>query len=72
MAIEHIDNELCNGCGICANICSRDVIRIDTVAKKAVIKYYNDCIVCGFCFPDCPKSAITFTLQKGLPPLVAW
>ena len=28
MAIERIDPELCNGCGICVNVCSSDVIRM--------------------------------------------
>ena len=38
MVIERIDQELCNGCGICVTTCSVDVIRMDRELKKAVIK----------------------------------
>jgi NADPH-dependent glutamate synthase beta subunit-like oxidoreductase len=34
MAIERINPELCNGCGICVTTCPVDVIRLDTAAKE--------------------------------------
>ena len=34
MAIERIDLELCNGCGICVTTCPVDVIRLDTAARE--------------------------------------
>ena len=37
MSIERIDPELCNGCGICVDSCSMDVIRMEQEKKKAVI-----------------------------------
>jgi NADPH-dependent glutamate synthase beta subunit-like oxidoreductase/Pyruvate/2-oxoacid:ferredoxin oxidoreductase delta subunit len=32
MTVERIDSERCNGCGICVNSCSVDVLRLDTAA----------------------------------------
>ena len=34
MAIERINPELCNGCGICVTTCPVDVIRLDTAAQE--------------------------------------
>jgi NADPH-dependent glutamate synthase beta subunit-like oxidoreductase/Pyruvate/2-oxoacid:ferredoxin oxidoreductase delta subunit len=34
MTIERIDQELCNGCGICVDSCSVDVLRLDTLAAE--------------------------------------
>ena len=58
MAIERIDTDLCNGCGICSDTCSADVIRMDDKEKKAVIKYREDCAACALCEYECPEHAI--------------
>ena len=58
MAIEKIDENLCNGCGICVDTCPMDVIRLDKIKEKAYIKYPGDCTVCYFCEMDCPVGAI--------------
>jgi len=70
MSIERIDAELCNGCGICVQICPMDVIRMDD--EKAVIRYPEDCMLCEFCALDCPVQAITISPQKSAPLLVSW
>jgi len=68
MAIERIDAELCNGCAICSDTCSSDVIRIDERTKKAFIKYPQDCTVCGLCELECPKQAIFVSpVMRGAP-----
>ena len=72
MAIEKIDAEKCTGCGQCIEACGVDVIRMDNEAQKALIKYPEDCMVCGYCDLDCPEEAITFTPDKHAPLLVAW
>jgi NAD-dependent dihydropyrimidine dehydrogenase PreA subunit len=58
MAIEKIDPDLCNGCGICENSCPADVIRMDEQTKKAIIVYPEDCTLCTICEQDCPQKAI--------------
>ena len=72
MAIEQIDLELCNGCGICANSCPMDVIRMDEEGKKAIIKYPEDCMLCGWCEEDCPENAISISPEKTSPLIVSW
>ena len=72
MAIEKIDAEKCIGCGQCIEACGVDVIRMDNEAQKALIKYPEDCMVCGYCDLDCPEEAIIFTPDKHAPLLVAW
>jgi NAD-dependent dihydropyrimidine dehydrogenase PreA subunit len=57
MAIEVIDTSLCNGCGICVRNCPMDVIRMDKEARKAQIRYKEDCMLCGQCL-ECPQKAI--------------
>ena len=72
MVIERIDQELCNGCEICVNNCTMDVIRMDETSKKAIIKYPEDCICCAFCELDCPKKAIHVSPERSSSVLVAW
>ncbi|MDT3702948.1 MAG: hypothetical protein ROZ36_07875 [Thermincola sp.] len=51
-----IDNEICNGCGLCARDCFTKLIEIKD--KTAVITHC-DCLSCGHCAAVCPREAIT-------------
>lgn len=72
MTIERIDDDLCNGCGICVNICSVDVLRMDKKRKKAVIKYPEECTCCAFWELECPQEAIYVSPAKYSPIMVSW
>ena len=72
MTIERIDPKLCDGCGICVDSCMVDVIRMDEEGKKAIIRYPEDCITCGLCEIECPQKAISLSLIRTEPLMVAW
>ena len=72
MAVDRIDPELCNGCGICVDYCPADVLRLDEKTDKAVAKYPQDCTACRICETDCPQKAITVSMQRENPPLTLW
>lgn len=73
MAIERIDLMLCNGCGICVNSCPTDVIRMDKDSHKAVIRYPEDCVVCCWCFVECPEDTVVISpVIKTSPLFTSW
>lgn len=72
MSIERIDENLCNGCGICVNSCPMDVIRMDEERKKAIVKYPEDCTLCAVCEVDCPEHAIYIAPAKQVPVPMCW
>ncbi len=58
MAIERLDAKDCSGCGVCAEACPADVIRMDHEMGVAAIAYPEDCIVCFRCELRCPTGCI--------------
>ena len=72
MPIEKIETERCTGCEICVDGCPMDVIRFDKEAKKALIRYKQDCIACYNCEEDCPEEAIYVSPQRGTMVPPAW
>ena len=71
MAIERIDLEKCIGCGMCVNVCSCDVIRLDGRGKP-YIRYQDECCLCLYCEKDCPVGAIYVSPEKSMKQLQAW
>ena len=51
-----IHDSLCNKCGLCAEICPMDAIRLDDDGKPYLA--YDECWYCGSCECDCPQEAI--------------
>ena len=61
--IIHIDEEKCNGCGLCAEACHDGAI--DMVDGKAKLVRENFCDGFGDCLPNCPTGAITFEEREA-------
>ena len=58
-----IDEEKCNGCGLCADACHEGAI--DIVNGKAKLVRENFCDGFGDCLPGCPTGAITFEEREA-------
>ena len=61
--IIHIDEDKCNGCGICATACHEGAIEI--IDGKAKLVRENFCDGFGDCLPGCPTGAITFEEREA-------
>ncbi len=61
--IIYIDEEKCNGCGLCANACHEGAIEM--VNGKAKLVRENFCDGFGDCLPGCPTGAITFEEREA-------
>jgi NAD-dependent dihydropyrimidine dehydrogenase PreA subunit len=56
--IKQIDEDKCDGCYVCVELCTKDVLRLDEKSKKAVIAYRDDCQTCYTCEMNCPTKAV--------------
>lgn len=59
-----IDQEKCNGCGLCAAACHEGAIGM--VEGKAVLLRDDYCDGLGDCLPACPTGAISFEEREAL------
>ena len=58
-----IDQEKCNGCGLCADACHESAIEIQN--GKAIVVRDDFCDGLGDCLPVCPTGAITFEMREA-------
>ncbi len=66
MGVQKIDEELCNGCGICVEDCPTDALRMNE-KDKAYMAYARDCSVCFQCATNCPVAAVTVNSLSPRP-----
>jgi len=53
-----INYQLCNGCGICYNVCPMDCYGWDEEKDLPILAHDEECWHEGNCVTDCPQKAI--------------
>jgi len=61
--IVKIDEEKCNGCGLCVNACAEGAIKIIDGKARLVSEIYCDGL--GACLGHCPEDAITIEKRES-------
>lgn len=61
--IIHIDEDTCNGCGLCVDACHEGAIGL--INGKAKLLRDDYCDGLGDCLPACPTGAITFVEREA-------
>jgi NAD-dependent dihydropyrimidine dehydrogenase PreA subunit len=64
------DTELCNGCGMCINVCPHVVFTLNS--HKVIPVGADDCMECGACQVNCPTGAIIVDSGVGCAAAMFW
>lgn len=59
------DQEKCNGCGLCALVCSFKLWSVKEGKAKLAPRYQELCLECGACWDICEAEAIDFSYPPG-------
>ena len=65
-----IDEEKCNSCGICVDVCNFDVYFGSKEKEIPSVTYPEECWHCNACVLDCPAEAIR--LRIPLPVMLCY
>ncbi len=60
-----IDEELCNSCKICLEVCPYEAIEVEDEERKGAVVIEALCNACGTCAAECPTGAIQLRHYKG-------
>jgi NAD-dependent dihydropyrimidine dehydrogenase PreA subunit len=65
-----VDNEKCQGDGICGIVCPIDCFTIEKQKQLAIFERADKCICCGACVVQCQYDALSYIDKKGqrVPP----
>ncbi|MEN6391903.1 MAG: mercury methylation ferredoxin HgcB [Syntrophomonas sp.] len=64
------DEEKCNGCGICLDVCPHAVLA--QAGKKIEIRDKDACMECGACAMNCPFGALSVQSGVGCAAAIIW
>lgn len=57
-----INQEKCNACGVCADICCMDVFSVVDKKESPEIRYPEECWHCNACVLDCKQEALSLRI----------